>query len=124
MAEVQGERLRAEQELGRHVPGEQLMPIQIRALIAGVRDAVALLAQADTATKGALYADLGLRLTYHPDRNLVLVEADVVRVCVRQCRRGDLNPYALFGHQALNLARLPIPPLRLVVTHLTAHWPA
>ncbi len=29
------------------------------------------------------------------------------------CRRGDLNPYALFGHQALNLARLPIPPLRL-----------
>ncbi len=30
------------------------------------------------------------------------------------CRRGDLNPYALFGHQALNLARLPIPPLRLV----------
>jgi len=28
------------------------------------------------------------------------------------CRRGDLNPYALFGHQALNLARLPIPPLR------------
>ena len=28
------------------------------------------------------------------------------------CRRGDLNPHALFGHQALNLARLPIPPLR------------
>ena len=28
------------------------------------------------------------------------------------CRRGYLNPYALFGHQALNLARLPIPPLR------------
>jgi hypothetical protein len=23
-----------------------------------------------------------------------------------------LNPHALFGHQALNLARLPIPPLR------------
>ncbi len=32
--------------------------------------------------------------------------------CARMCRRGDLNPYALFGHQALNLARLPIPPLR------------
>src|SRR5262245_12759376 len=28
------------------------------------------------------------------------------------CRRGDLNPHALIGHQALNLARLPIPPLR------------
>ena len=23
-----------------------------------------------------------------------------------------MNPHALFGHQALNLARLPIPPLR------------
>ena len=32
---------------------------------------------------------------------------------VTLCRRGDLNPYALCGHQALNLARLPIPPLRL-----------
>jgi hypothetical protein len=28
------------------------------------------------------------------------------------CRRGDLNPHALIGHQALNLTRLPIPPLR------------
>src|SRR5262245_44669941 len=28
------------------------------------------------------------------------------------CRRGDLNPHELCTHQALNLARLPIPPLR------------
>lgn len=33
-----------------------------------------------------------------------------------QCRRQDLNLHALDGHQALNLARLPIPPLRLVVS--------
>ena len=31
------------------------------------------------------------------------------------CRRQDLNLHDLVGHQALNLARLPIPPLRLLV---------
>ena len=29
-----------------------------------------------------------------------------------QCRRQDLNLHSLNGNQALNLARLPIPPLR------------
>ena len=33
-------------------------------------------------------------------------------VPIVSCRRGDLNPHVLIGHQALNLARLPIPPLR------------
>lgn len=27
------------------------------------------------------------------------------------CPRGDLNPYRLYAHKALNLARLPVPPL-------------
>ena len=30
-----------------------------------------------------------------------------------ECRRQDLNLHSLNGNQALNLARLPIPPLRL-----------
>jgi hypothetical protein len=30
------------------------------------------------------------------------------------CRRQDLNLHDLYGHQALNLACLPIPPLRRV----------
>ena len=29
-----------------------------------------------------------------------------------ECRRQDLNLHSLVGNQALNLARLPIPPLR------------
>jgi hypothetical protein len=32
-----------------------------------------------------------------------------------RCRRQDLNLHDLYGHQALNLARLPIPPLRLTL---------
>ena len=36
--------------------------------------------------------------------------------CVtRWCRRRDSNPHALFGHYILNVARLPIPPLRHVL---------
>ena len=31
------------------------------------------------------------------------------------CRRRDSNPHALFGHYILNVARLPIPPLRHVL---------
>jgi hypothetical protein len=30
-----------------------------------------------------------------------------------QCRRWDLNPHERNAHYALNVARLPIPPLRL-----------
>ena len=33
----------------------------------------------------------------------------------RWCRRRDSNPHALFGHYILNVARLPIPPLRHVL---------
>ncbi len=39
---------------------------------------------------------------------------------VRSCRRGDLNPHALYGHQILSLARLPIPPLRRSVGKVSA----
>ena len=31
------------------------------------------------------------------------------------CRRRDLNPHERCAHYALNVARLPIPPLRLAV---------
>ena len=46
--------------------GEHLTPDQARGVIAGVHDAVALFADANPAEKATLYAELGLRLTYHP----------------------------------------------------------
>ena len=33
--------------------------------------------------------------------------------CLNECRREDLNLHGVNPHQVLNLARLPIPPLRL-----------
>src|SRR5262245_29495240 len=35
-----------------------------------------------------------------------------VNPCPSRCRRQDLNLHEVNPHQALNLARLPIPPLR------------
>ena len=34
---------------------------------------------------------------------------------VSWCERGDLNPHEVIPHKALNLARLPIPPLSPMV---------
>ncbi len=34
-----------------------------------------------------------------------------------RCRRQDLNLHSHYRNQALNLARLPIPPLRLVASY-------
>src|SRR5437763_246049 len=36
-----------------------------------------------------------------------------VNPCPSECWRQDLNLHTLHGYQALNLARLPIPPLQL-----------
>ena len=41
---------------------------------------VKLLAEADPAAKAALYASLGVKLTYHPDRQTVLVEAQPTEI--------------------------------------------
>ena len=43
-----------------------------------------------------------------------------VRICRNllpcfMCRREDLNLHSLYGNQLLKLARLPVPPLRLVL---------
>ena len=40
------------------------------------------------------------------------------------CGRRDLNPYRINSYKALNLARLPIPPLpRFSYRHFWSRWP-
>ena len=53
-----------------------------------------ILANADADDRRGLYAALGLRLTYEPDRRRVVVEChpDGARLCKSSCRRGDCNP--------------------------------
>jgi len=91
MAEVDAERLAAEQELGTTIPKAPLTRSQIKAIVFSLTDHLRMLAQADPATKAELYANLGLRLTYHPDRQTVAVEAELSGVD-KSVSKGRLQP--------------------------------
>jgi site-specific DNA recombinase len=75
MVEVQGERLRAEEELGAAVPGGRLTKEQIRRLVLELRDIAAVLATADPKDKTEVYAELGVRVTYDHHRRVIGVTA-------------------------------------------------
>ncbi len=75
MAEVQGERLRTEQDLQSTVPADKLTKAQIRKLVLALKDITAALANADPKLKAELYAELGVRVPYDAERRLVSVAA-------------------------------------------------
>ncbi len=75
MAEVQGERLRAEAELGASLPGGKLKKEQIRALVLELRDIVKVLSTADPGLKREVYRELGVRVGYDPHRRIISVSA-------------------------------------------------
>jgi len=95
MREVQGEQLAAERELGRATDNSNDLTIdQVRALVAGVRDAVAMLATADPKLKAQVYAELGIEVTYQPNDGRALASARVGQ-CVSE---GGLEPPRPCGH--------------------------
>jgi hypothetical protein len=75
MAEVRGERLGAEQELGAAVPEEQMTKEQIRKLVLGLKDIAAQLRDADPRLKAEVYSELGVRVTYDPHRRVIGIGA-------------------------------------------------
>jgi len=75
IVEVQGERLSAEQALATLAPSPAVTKDDIRRIVDSVEDKTRMLADADPITKAALYADLGITLTYEPDRRVVVVES-------------------------------------------------
>lgn len=75
MAEVQGERLRAERELQATLPGESLSKEQIRRLVLQLRDIASVLATADPRDKAEIYKELGVQVAYDPGQRLVSVTA-------------------------------------------------
>ncbi len=77
IAEVEAERETAERILGTSVPKPPMTASQIKAVILSLKDHVRILAEADPKTKTALYRELGLSMTYDPDRKVVAVEMDV-----------------------------------------------
>jgi site-specific DNA recombinase len=84
MAEVQGERLRAEQDLAQVQPSDQLTKEQIRALVLGLRDIVEVLATADPKLKAEVYAELGVSVAYDHERRVVSVAAGPPGPCATE----------------------------------------
>lgn len=77
ISEVQAERSAAEERTRRRRPAAALTEDDIRAMVDSLGDLVGVLEAAEPAKKAALYASLGLALTYEPSKRRVLVEADL-----------------------------------------------
>ena len=88
MREVQGERLAAEAELGRSIPGEPMTKDQVRKLIRAVQDLTKVLEEADPKLKAEVYADLGVSVRYDPVLRIVHVEAQPKDACSTGCVGG------------------------------------
>lgn len=74
IAEVQGERLRAEAELASLRPTAPPTAAEVRDLVDRLGGLTAVLAHADPESKARVYSELGLCLTYDHVRNLVVAE--------------------------------------------------
>jgi site-specific DNA recombinase len=75
MKESEAERLAAELELSETASQDPLSEREIRALIAVVRTSLASLDGADPEVRKTIYQEMGLRLTFHPERNAVEIES-------------------------------------------------
>lgn len=84
MAEVQAERERAVRDAPDAPPPEPLSPGQVTKMVLAMKDMLRTLATADPRTKAAVYAGLGLKLTYHPDPDVVEVEARPQDACASE----------------------------------------
>ncbi len=82
IADTQRERKALERQLGHHVPGGEMTPEQVKALVKALRDIVDVLADAEPADKAELYNKLGVSLRYDPD-GTVTVQAHPRGVQVR-----------------------------------------
>ena len=75
MAEVQGERLTAEREIGLAQPAGQLTREQVRKLVLSLKDIVSVLATADPKLKAEVYEELGISVVYDPTRRVARIES-------------------------------------------------
>jgi site-specific DNA recombinase len=91
-SEVNAQRAQAVAQL-QTAPAEQtLSRAEIVEIVDALRQIHAALQRADSASKAAVYQELGLRLTYQPDQNRLLASASPAMGNL-SCPRGDLNPH-------------------------------
>jgi hypothetical protein len=105
MAEVQGERLKAEREIGLAQPSGQLTKSQVRALVSSLKDIVSVLADADPKLKAEAYAELGVSVTFDPVTRMISAESRPVGAC-RTERVGGGTPTRFGGLQPSPLDRV------------------
>ena len=89
IAEVDRERKAIERDLGRTPTTRRLTKNEVRALVGRLGEITDVLAGADPEDKRAVYAELGVYLTYHPD-GTVLAKAGAPQVdaCTNECVGG------------------------------------
>jgi site-specific DNA recombinase len=100
IAETQARRIEVQQQLRAITGRTRMTKDEIRAVAEAISSARAVLQNADPTDKAAVYAELGLKLTYQPAKQTIRAEAnlDPDRWAYGACPRGDLNPHALRGH--------------------------
>lgn len=81
MADVQGERLRAEIDVRKAVPGGQMTKEQVRTLVLALHDIASVLATADLKLKAEVYSELGVSVSYDHVHRIVRAEARPVNRC-------------------------------------------
>ena len=110
MAEVQAEKLRAEQELVRSKPADAFDAEAIRALVEQLGPMEAVLAEASSRGEGRAVQlpGPGADLRRWPEARQSRGRSGVLRIV----SEGGFEPPRPCGHQPLKLARLPVPPLR------------
>jgi site-specific DNA recombinase len=85
MSEVQGERLKAEREIGLAQPsGGQLTRDQVRALVSSLKDIASVLATADPKLKAEAYAELGISVTFDPTTRMISAESRPAGACTTE----------------------------------------
>ncbi|GAA2302159.1 hypothetical protein GCM10010149_59370 [Nonomuraea roseoviolacea subsp. roseoviolacea] len=95
MSETQAQRTAAQAQLRQASGRRRMTREEIRAVITALGDLVRVIQEADPLDKAELYAQIGLRLTYRPQKRLVEAQvAPDLHVCKRFVSEGGLEPFA------------------------------
>ncbi len=99
IAETQAQRVAAQAQL-RQVSGRRRMSREeIEAIVTAIGDLMTVLKQADKADKADIYSEIGLRLTYRPQQQIVEAQVNPgTHMCKRFVSEGGLELPGSWGH--------------------------
>ena len=92
ISEVERERQKLQRQLSVRPKNQSMTTTEIRDLVEQLRDIVGVLANASTADRRAVYDELGVSLTYHPETKSIEVGAGAPHVLRVGVGGGECNP--------------------------------